>query len=418
MKNKQQYSRIGSSLAALTFTLLSCSTEFFVKPAEAQFSGISEKEEIRAGQQVRQQAIKEYGQPLSSNDPRQQRVTRLGRLFSNNAKRKNIPYSYTVLNNDKVLNAFAAPGGPIFVTTKLVSTAANDAELAYVLGHETGHIEEKHIVNAVKKQQQIGLAAGILGAILGRGGSGDWTGAVISMGATVLDKGYSRDNERDADNFGVEAMAKLGFDPRAAVSMLGKLGGNSSGLSKYLSTHPSPESRQKLVTELIQKKNLTQVATKAGGPFLTYGTRRADSSLDENNYMATPVALTNHPHNSRAAQSDLGLRIQPYDGYRVIMAPVSALTNFAGGKVERNNNGRIVTASNNDSSIRLNLDSSSALLNGRSITMSAPAKIIEGQLYAPIGTLAQGLGGEATYDSAKKSVQLRIGGRNQTLTLE
>ena len=64
-------------------------------------------------------------------------------MFARQAKRRNIPYSYTVLQNDKVLNAFAAPGGPIFVTTKLLSTAANDAELAYVLGHENRSYREQ-----------------------------------------------------------------------------------------------------------------------------------------------------------------------------------------------------------------------------------------------------------------------------------
>jgi predicted helicase len=83
-----------------------------------------------------------------------QRVRAIGQQFANLSTRKNIPYSYTVLQNNEVLNAFAAPGGPIFVTTKLVETAANDAELAYVIGHETAHIERKHIVNAVEKQQR------------------------------------------------------------------------------------------------------------------------------------------------------------------------------------------------------------------------------------------------------------------------
>jgi len=414
MENKRKNMRIGSSLAALTFALVSA-TGFLVTPAHAQFSSISEKEEIEAGRQVRAQAIKEYGQPLSSSDPRQQRVTRLGRLFANNAKRKTIPYSYTVLQNDKVLNAFAAPGGPIFVTTKLVSTASNDAELAYVLGHETGHIENKHIVKAVKKQQQLGLAAGILGAIIGRGGSGDWTGAIINTAAGVLDRGYSRDNERDADSFGVRAMAQLGFDPRAAVSMLGKLGGSSSGLSKYLATHPSPASRQKLVTEQIQKENLTQVATKAGGPFLSYGSRRADGSFDNDIYNGTPVSLNNPSYDNQ--YNPIPLSIQPYNGNRVILAAVASVANFAGGQVENERGGNGVTVSRDNSYLRLTNNSPNAVLNGRSITMSAPAQIMDGRFYAPIGVLAEGLDGEATYDSAQDAVTLKFDGQSRTLPL-
>jgi len=419
MEHTRKNLRKGIGLAALTFALVNCASGIFVRPAHAQFGGISEQEEIRAGQAARQQAIKQYGQPLSSSDPRQQRVTRLGRLFAMNAKRKNIPYSYTVLRNDKVLNAFAAPGGPIFVTTKLVSTAANDAELAYVLGHETGHIENKHIVNAVKKQQQIGLAAGVLGAIIGRGGGNDWTGALLNTGVALWDRGYSRDNERDSDTFGVRAMARLGFDPKAAVSMLGKLGGNTSGLSKYLSSHPSPDSRQRLVNDLIQKENLVQVAAKSGGPFLNYGTRRADGSFEEDNYYGTPVSNPNQGYDDgqyRSSQyNDIPLTIQSYSGYRVIMAPVAPVANFAGGRVE--SDGRVVTLSRNESYIRLNVNSSSAVMNGRSITMSSPTQVIDGRLYAPIGTIAQGLGGEATYDSTRNAVLLRFDGRSRYISL-
>jgi predicted Zn-dependent protease len=92
------------------------------QPAQAGILGLSEQEEIRAGQQVAAQAQKEYGRALPTNHPTQRRVRAIGMQFARLSSRKNIPYSYTVLQNDKVLNAFAAPGGPIFVTTKLVST--------------------------------------------------------------------------------------------------------------------------------------------------------------------------------------------------------------------------------------------------------------------------------------------------------
>ncbi|RYG60328.1 hypothetical protein EON80_24830, partial [bacterium] len=176
MKMSKPYITIGGALLLAGFIAGATAPS-----AQAQFKKISEQEEIEAGRQSAAQAVKEYGAALPASDPRAQRVKRLGALFAAQTTRKNIPFSYTVLQNDKVLNAFAAPGGPIFVTTKLISTAANDAELAYVLGHETGHIERKHIVNAVAKQQKVGLAAGILGTILGRGKSGDILGAATAI---------------------------------------------------------------------------------------------------------------------------------------------------------------------------------------------------------------------------------------------
>jgi len=249
-------------LLALSMGVCALATTATIRPAHA----ISDEEEIQAGRQMAQQAIKEYGQPLSPSDPRQQRVSRIGAMFARQASRRNIPYSYTVLQNDKVLNAFAGPGGPVFVTTKLIQTAQSDAELAYVLGHETGHIENRHIVKIAQKSQTVGIGAAILGSILGRGRGGDLIGGLVNVGAGLWQKGFSRSQESDADDYGTRAMARLGFDPRAAVSMLGRLGDGPDGLSKYLSDHPTSQARQQKVEQEINKEGLLAVARANGGP--------------------------------------------------------------------------------------------------------------------------------------------------------
>jgi predicted Zn-dependent protease len=115
---------------------------------------------------------------------------------------QDIPYSYTVLQNDKVLNAFAAPGGPIFVTTKLVSTTKNDAELAYVLGHETAHIDRRHIVEQVEKQQKAGLIAGIAGAISGTRQRRQRHRCYRQRGLGRRFEGHSRKDENESDALG------------------------------------------------------------------------------------------------------------------------------------------------------------------------------------------------------------------------
>ena len=387
--------------------------------AHAQFGSISEREEIRAGEQIRERVYREYGRPLSSGDARQQRVQRLGRLLTQNARRKNIPYSFTVLNNDRVLNAFAAPGGPTFYTTRLLSVAQNDAELAFVIAHEIGHIENRHAVKAAQRQQQIGLAAGVLGAILGRGGGSNTTNLLINLGATLGTAGYSRENEREADVFAARAMSQAGFDPRAGISMLSRLGSSSGGITQYLSTHPNPSSRQQILRDVIASENLLQKAGNSGGPFLDYGQRVAGASLlrpiDDEEFSPVDYASDRRSGAPSAASTQIALRIAPYGGYNVVMGAVTEIADAFGGRVETRND--TVTITRGGSYARFNFGASSAVVNGRTVTMSAPTRVFEGRLHASIRTIMEGLGGDASYDAARNAVILSLDGQTRTVGL-
>lgn len=382
-------------------------------PVQAQFGSISEREEIEAGEEVVRAAIKEYGRPVSSSDPRQQRVSRIAQRLLPYVERRNIPYSFTVLNNDRVLNAFAAPGGPVMVTTRLVDVAETDAELAFVLAHEIGHIEEKHAVNQAKRQSQIGLGAAILGALLGGGGSSDLIGTVAGVGLSLYQSGYSRSQERESDDEGVNLMVKAGFDPRAAVTMLGKLGSNRGGISKYLASHPNPQERQGRVQEQIREKNLVSAASRAaGGNAITnlsgsYGGSYAPALNDNSS-----IYPTGGDNDNRYIQ----LRVVQSGNYRVVLAPVNEIKDFAGGDL-RYRNGEVTVARGGASATFIDR-SHRAILNGRRISMSAPAQIIDGRFYAPLGTLAEGLNGRATYDGSRGQIRLDFGGgRNATIAL-
>lgn len=385
---------------------------FLAPAAHAGIFSLSEQDEIKAGEQVRQQAYKEYGRPLPANDPRMLRVKRIGRMFASRAERKNIPFSYEVLQNDQVLNAFAAPGGPVFVTTKLVSTTSNDAELAFVLGHETGHIERRHIANAVEKQQKVGLVAGILGSILTKGKGNNVLSAATSITYTLWQRGFSRDQERDADDYGVHAMARLGYNPQSAVTMLGKLGSGSGGLDKYLATHPDPISRQGRVRDLIQRDNLVAVAQRAGG-----GRFRADADTENDYYASNPnyqnvsEARDLDSRNGEWAQLNAPLKIVEQGGYRVVLAPIHALAIWAGGNTTRD--GDTITARRGNSYIVLREGSDQANLNGRQVRLSAATRRLDDRLYAPLGSVAAGLGGQATYDANRNAVRVDFeGGRS------
>ena len=402
-------------------------------PAHAQFSKISEQEEIDAGRQARAQAEKDYGRALSPSDPRQQRVNRIGAMFARQASRRNIPFSYTVLQNDKVLNAFAAPGGPVFVTTKLISTTSNDAELAFVLGHETGHIEHRDVVNSVQKQQQVGLGIGILGAILGGGGGGggNIAGTVANVGFTLWSKGFSRGEESNADDYGVHAMSRLGFDPRAAVSMMGKLGDGGNGIGKYLSDHPTSDARVKTLNETIRKDNLVQVAQKSGGGFLNlsgagnnytnypnyagngnYG--NGDVYPPNNNYNNSynapkyPTSAPDPQPERNRAGANIGVQIAREGKYQIVLASARDMASFAGGQIEQR--GRDILISRGNSYAILTPGSKTANVNGRRVSISSAVRQSGSDIFAPIGTLADALDGSATYDSNRKGVRLEFAG--------
>jgi Zn-dependent protease with chaperone function len=374
-------------------------------PARAALFGVSEKQEIEAGKQVEKEAYKQYGQPLPANNPMARRVRIIGMRFAALSSRKDIPYSYQVLKNDKVLNAFAAPGGPVFVTTKLMNTVSNDAELAFVLGHETAHIDQKHIVNAVEKQQKVALGVGILGSIFGYGDSNTYQ-AISGLAFNVWSKGFSRDQESEADSYGIRWMSQLGFNPEAAISMFKKLGGSEGGIGKYLSDHPGNESRQTSAAREIKNENLEEVARKAGGPsYNAYGLpafRGVSKNFSKDIYGASSSNISNE-----SAPPIIAIQ---NGNYKVVLAAVRNFAEWADANIQMKDDETIIVRGNN--SIRLQLNSTRAIINGRDGNLSVPAQIYQGSLYAPIGDLADGVGGQVTWDAQRHGVQVTVGDKS------
>jgi Zn-dependent protease with chaperone function len=403
-------------------------------PAHAGLFGLSEQDEIEAGREVAAQAQKEYGAALPYNDPMSVRVRTIGQQFARLSTRKNIPFTYQVLANDKVLNAFAAPGGPVFVTRKLVTTTSNDAELAYVLGHETGHIERKHIVKSVEKQQKVGLVAGVLGSLFSKGKSGNVIGTIGGLAFTVWEKGYSRDQESDADVTGVRWMSQLGYDPQAAITMLGKLddGGNSGFLDKYLATHPDPKKRQATVSALIQKENLNDVSRRTGGPRLWM-----NGSSSWNNAAYNPNSYTSYSQNpasqypdyaqpayqgntqsGRNGNLDFGVPLVYTDKgkSRILLGPVLEIARWAGASAQVT--GDIIKIARGNNVLTLKENSTSVDLSGRRTSLSVATQRYNGTLYAPLGTIIQGLGGQSSYNQNTNRINIQLDNQSGFIQLQ
>jgi Zn-dependent protease with chaperone function len=236
------------------------------------------EQDVQIGREASQEVRKQY--PIITDDQVESYLDRLGdRLVEAAPREMNHPafqYSFTPVNL-KDINAFALPGGPMFINRGMIEAAKTEAEVAGVMAHELAHVLLRHgTANATKAQGfQIGALAGaIAGAVIG----GGW-GQVISQGSqfglgTWLMK-YGREYERQADIVGVQIMARAGYDPRALAHMfetIQKQGG--SGGPEWLSSHPNPGNRTQYINQEAAKVQISGARPNEAG-FLQTKTRLA-----------------------------------------------------------------------------------------------------------------------------------------------
>lgn len=231
----------------LSLLFVSCTTNPVTGKKEIRI--FDDKDEIEFGKEVHKSVVNEYG--LYKNPQAQALVENIGRKIISNAERK-LPYSFTLLNTDMV-NAFAAPGGYIFVTKGLLEYVENEDELACVLGHELAHITLRHSMKALEKQYGYEIVFNIISALSEKDLSAIKQYTDTITGLMLL--GYGRDNEFDADFHGIRYAKLAGYDPNAMVNFFNKLkkmeGKKLSKLETLFSSHPPTEERIKKVQDSI-----------------------------------------------------------------------------------------------------------------------------------------------------------------------
>ncbi|MBQ7502248.1 M48 family metalloprotease [bacterium] len=207
-------------------------------------SVISTKQEIQIGRSSSAQIEKKYG---LVNDPALcGKIEALGRKLAANSQRDKISYSFKVLNQD-VVNAFAFPGGFVYVT-KGICKVMNLNQLSFVMGHEITHVEKRHSVKGIERNVMGQMGGSLLVSLLG-GGSRKQMNTLVNMTNFVVNNHYSQDQEREADEGGMELMSAAGFDPQYAVEALEVLKKNDSGkgdsqfMNSLLSSHPLTKER-------------------------------------------------------------------------------------------------------------------------------------------------------------------------------
>jgi predicted Zn-dependent protease len=225
--------------------LLACA----VNPATGrrQLMLVSEAQEVAMGREADSGLVQELG--LYDDAELAGLVERLGAQLAAVSERPDLPWTFRVVD-DPAVNAFALPGGFIYVTRGILAHLDSEAELAGVLGHEIGHVTARHSASQISRSQlaQVGLG---VGAILAPEDVRPFLGLAQSGLGLLLLK-HSRDAEREADSLGVRYMTQTGSPPAALLDVFGVLAGVSaasggSRLPGWLSTHPTPEDRQQRI---------------------------------------------------------------------------------------------------------------------------------------------------------------------------
>src|SRR5438874_5716975 len=183
-------------------------------PDPGTVTGASKDQQIQLGQQAKAEVYKQMP-VLPDSSPVTQYVQQLGKKLQGGIPSdKTWPYEFHVIP-EKDINAFAIPGGPIFVNLGTIQQADNEAELAGVIAHEMTHVYMQHSVKQMSKQSMAQGVLGVLGAVLGNGTAGNLAKIGMQVGAGAIFMKYSRQDEAQADAGGAIIMYKAGYNPKA-----------------------------------------------------------------------------------------------------------------------------------------------------------------------------------------------------------
>lgn len=248
-----------AAMATMLALAVGCSTRNIVQAPTGRFevhpgyNQYSPEQDIEIGRQAQAEVTRTMP-VLPESSPVTRYVQQIGQQLASRAPADiKWPFSFHVVNI-KEINAFAVPGGPIYVNLGTIQAADDEGQLAGVIAHEISHVVLRHSTQQASKQSLAQLPLAVLGATIGRGAAGQLTQLGVAFGAQSLFLKYSRDAEREADLLGSQIMYDAGYDPYSMVEFFAKLekeGG--AGAPQFLSDHPNPGNRVELVREAVSK---------------------------------------------------------------------------------------------------------------------------------------------------------------------
>lgn len=232
--------------------------------------GISTQQEVEMGAQYSNEINRQL--PILSDATVHRNINILGDQMARYGKR-GIDYTFYVVNANEV-NAFAVPGGYVYVNRGLIERTSNWAELAGVLAHEIGHVEERHGVEQMERVQGANLGLNVAYVLLGRTPS-NVDAAVVNAAGSIVFSRYSREAENEADRVAIPMMLSARVNPNGLVTMFEKLmaeqRSSPSRVEQWFSTHPTTQDRIQLTRENIQRVPAAQMS----------GTTSSSSTYDQ-----------------------------------------------------------------------------------------------------------------------------------------
>ncbi len=201
---------------------------------------IGTETEVSLGMQMNEQVRQEN--KILADTVWQNYVTGIGQKIVAVCDRKDITYQFAVIESDQI-NAFAAPGGYIFFYTGLLKTMENEAELAAVMAHEISHVVARHGIKRMQTAMGVNLVQQLI-----LGDQGEALNAAVGIGMGLLFADYSRDDENEADNYGVIYMTRAGYNPEACLTMFEKISSQSDGSANFFEklTRSHPETQERI----------------------------------------------------------------------------------------------------------------------------------------------------------------------------
>lgn len=246
---------VGLLFAAFALFSYFSSRKFNPITEQDQYVGITPEQEIALGLQAAPEMAAQFG-GLHPDAGAQEYLDSVCRRLINNsdAGRADWPYECSLLTDDETINAFALPGGQLFITVGLYNRLQSEGQLAGVLAHEIGHAVARHSAQQIARQQ---LTQGLTGAVIiasydPENPNSAATGQMALVVGQLLTMRYSREHELESDRLGVRFMSQAGYDPRMLIDVmriLAEAGGASP--PEFFSTHPNPENRIQAIEAAI-----------------------------------------------------------------------------------------------------------------------------------------------------------------------
>jgi predicted Zn-dependent protease len=224
-----------------------------VRDPKPGFNLFSKQDDIQLGKEAAAEIEKQS--EIVTDTALQAYITEVGRRLTSSRRASDFPYFFKVVNDESV-NAFALPGGPMYIHTGLIKAAENEGQLAGVMAHEISHVALRHGTNQVSKANLIQIPALLAGKAAGGGLLGTLTNAGIGLGANSALMKFSRSAESQADYNGTLILSDAGYNPIEMARFFEKLaaeGDRRGGIAAFFSSHPDPGNRMKAVQNLIRQ---------------------------------------------------------------------------------------------------------------------------------------------------------------------